>query len=118
MWKSRKIRRVVKSTSAAEALALLEATESCFLLKSVLLEILGMHSDTHLLPIKAITDNKSLCDIIHSTRTMEDKRQKSIFVHYVTCSKERKYMKLNGWTKAGASTAKLLSVLCGEEKLI
>ena len=75
-WQSRKIKRVVKSTLAAETMALLEGTECCFLIKSTLLGILGLSNDTNLLRIKAITDNKSLYDAVHSTKTIEDKRLK------------------------------------------
>ena len=57
-WQSRKIKRVAKSTLAAETMALLEGTECCFLIKSTLLGILGLSNDTNL-RIKAITDNKS-----------------------------------------------------------
>ena len=39
-WQSRKFRRVVKSTLAAECLAQAEAAEVCFLINSYLVELL------------------------------------------------------------------------------
>ena len=38
-WKSKKIQRVVKSTLAAETLALIEALETCFMIRAIMLEI-------------------------------------------------------------------------------
>ena len=38
-WKSQKIQRGVKSTLAAEALALVETLQACFMIRAVLLEI-------------------------------------------------------------------------------
>ena len=37
-WKSKKIQRVVKSTLAAETLALVEALETCFMIRAIMLE--------------------------------------------------------------------------------
>ena len=38
-WKSKKIQRAVKSTLAAETLALIEALETCFMIRAIMLEI-------------------------------------------------------------------------------
>ena len=71
-WKSKKIKRVVKSTLAAECLALQEASETAFYLKTILAEILGV--DVEQIKIECYTDNKSLKESLHSTRTLEEKR--------------------------------------------
>lgn len=69
-WQSRKIRRVVKSTLSAEALALLECAETAVYLAKILHEI----SDCGSLKIRCFTDNKSLVDALHSCRSVEDRR--------------------------------------------
>ena len=71
-WQSRKIKRIVKSTLAAECLGLQEASECAFYLKTVLSEMLGTSSEA--IQIICFTDNKSLVESLHSTRTLEEKR--------------------------------------------
>ena len=72
--KSKKLKRVVKSTLLAETLALEEALESCFMIKLLLCELVNkeMHHDLFL--IDCYTDNKSLVDTINSTKTITEKR--------------------------------------------
>ena len=72
LWQSRKIKRVVKSTLAAECLVLQEASESAYYLKTILNEILCL-SDTHV-NIDCYTDNKSLHDSLYSSKTLAEKR--------------------------------------------
>ena len=45
-------------------------------------------------PIEAVTDNKSLHDAVHSTKTLEDKRLKVDIcaVKLETCCRERSYI--------------------------
>ncbi|KAG0710632.1 Retrovirus-related Pol polyprotein from transposon RE1 [Chionoecetes opilio] len=69
-WQSRKIKRVVKSTLSAEALALLECAETAVYLAKLLHEI----SNCGILKIRCFTDNKSLVDALHSCRCVEDRR--------------------------------------------
>ena len=128
MWQSRKIKRVVKSTLAAETMALLEGTESCFLIKSTLFEILILSNDSNILRITAITDNISLYDAVHSTKTIEGKRLK-----VDTCTLRDMMQKkeihniewieadnqiADSFTKAGASTSKLIAALSGTQGVI
>ena len=57
---------------AAGRLALQEASETAFYLKTVLTEIFGgSEKDIHL---DCFTDNLSLSDSLHSTKTLEEKR--------------------------------------------
>ena len=72
-WQSKKIKRIVKSTLAAEALALDEAADSCFYLKTLLQEITGQKTGY---PITLKTDSRNLHDAVHSTKTIEDRRLK------------------------------------------
>ena len=54
-WQLRKLKRVVKSTLAAETLALLDCAEAAVFLSSVMFEL-----TEHRVPIKCYVDNKSL----------------------------------------------------------
>ena len=70
-WGSNKVKRVVKSTTAAECLALLDGLEDAFLLKSILGEIFGMSNER--MRIIARTDHKNLYDAIHSSLPTTEK---------------------------------------------
>ena len=51
-WKSRKIKRVIKSTLAAETLPLEQALVACFMIKSFFCEIMNRQVSEEFLPIK------------------------------------------------------------------
>ena len=70
-WQSRKLRRVVKSTIAAECLAAVEACEMSTYLAFVLKEILR---PTRCIETVVYCDNKNLVNAVHSTTNLEDKR--------------------------------------------
>ena len=67
-WQSRKIKKVCKSTLAAESWALVEGLESAELIKAQWNEIVKID-----VPIVCITDCKSLFDAVKTTNTLEDK---------------------------------------------
>ena len=69
-WRSRKLRRVVKSTFAAETMALLEGAETAVYLARILEEITGCEK----IPITCLVDNKSLVDALRSSNKIEDTR--------------------------------------------
>ena len=69
-WRSRKLRRIVKSTLAAETMALLEGAETAVYLARIFKEITGVEE----LPITCFVDNKSLVDALHSSNKVEDNR--------------------------------------------
>jgi len=69
-WRSRKVRRIVKSTFAAETMALLEGAETAVYLASIIKEITGCEE----MPITCIVDNKSLVDALQSSNKIEDTR--------------------------------------------
>ena len=69
-WSSCKIKRVVKSTLAAEALSLVEGLDACYFVRSILQEMFKVKD----IKIKCFTDNKSLCQNIHSTKLISEKR--------------------------------------------
>ena len=71
---SKKI-RLVKGTMAAECLSLLEAAETCYLLKSILVETLKCKQSE--ITIECYIDNKSLKEAIYSTKSHTYKRLKN-----------------------------------------
>ena len=70
LWQTRRLKRVVKSTLAAETMALLEGAEAGVYMAQVLKEVLRLDSMT----VLCVTDNKSLCDALKSTKQVDDKR--------------------------------------------
>ena len=59
-WESRKIRRVVRSTLAAETLAASDAVDNAFYLSELLSELIFAGKKS--IPIKVMVDNRSLRD--------------------------------------------------------
>ncbi len=115
-WQSKKIKRVCKSTLAAESWAMVEAVESGELVLAELCEVMRIES----LKVICITDCKSLYEAIHTTNTLEDKGLRIP----VACLRQRvnnqemsvrwvgtKYQLADCLTKAGASTSLLRNVL-------
>jgi len=117
-WKSRKIKRIVRSTLAAEALSLGDGLDTGMFIKDMLLEVLG--SSIASVPIIAIVDNKSVEVNLRSTSSVEDKRLRrdlSLIKQMI----ERKEVEAVQWveghyqladalTKKGVNPAKLLKV--------
>ncbi len=68
-WKSGKIKRVVRSTLAAEMLSLSEGLKHGIYIQHIVQEITSMK-----IPIVAFVDNKSVVDSLHSTKQVDDKR--------------------------------------------
>ena len=119
-WRSFKIKRVVRSTIAAETMALVEAIDNGLYFCSMLFEITGQK-----LPIDCYVDNKSLCENIHSTKSVDEKRLRLDIaairefldnnsiraVHWVPTSRQIS----DCFTKRGSNCQKLVSSLeCGE----
>ena len=70
-WKSHKIRRIVRSTLAAETLAMSDAVDATMLVASTWCEFIGC--DT-MKPVECITDCHSLYDNVNSTKMCTEKR--------------------------------------------
>ena len=122
MWKSKKLRRVVKSAMAAETLIQVEAAEACFWLANLLSEMLYCKpNDDKNIKIECYTDNHQLYDSVYSIRPIQDKRlQTEIVLLRETINKkdltkinwiENKYQIADCLTKYGASSEKLLNTL-------
>ena len=71
-WTSNKVKRVVGSTVAAEALSLKMGLDHATYLRAILAEILGV--DQLKIPIIGITDSNNLYEAIYSTKFVEDKK--------------------------------------------
>ena len=115
-WQSKRIRRVVKSTLAAECLALLDAAQAGVYLRHMIKEILGVQP-----VIKCYVDNRSLVEAVYSTKAVEDKHLRIdvaalkdlletrdvASVSWVQSAKQL----ANVLTKRGASTQTLVSAV-------
>ena len=69
-WQTRKLRRVVKSTLAAETMALLEGAEASVYIAKIIGSIILKPG----LKVNCYVDNKSLVDALSSTKRVEDRR--------------------------------------------
>ena len=71
-WTSKRIKRVVKSSLAAETLSVSEAVDAVVYANTMFSEI--NYEGTKRLPTEVVADNKSLCDALHSNKSVTDKR--------------------------------------------
>ena len=116
-WSSNKIKRVVRSTIAAEALALSDACDSAQYLTSLLNEQL---LPKQRIAIECVTDNRSLFDNIHSTKPISEQGLR-LDIAAIREMKDKKKMSVqwtnsrsnvaNVMTKKGASASLLLETL-------
>ena len=122
MWKSKKLRRVVKSVMAAETLIQVEATEACFWLANLLSETLYCKpNDDRNKKIECYIDNHQLYQSVYSIRPIQDKglRTEIALLREMINKKEitkinwieNKYQIADCLTKYGASSEKLLNTL-------
>ena len=72
-WQSQRVKRTVKSTQAAETLAMVDAAEASLYYQSFLQEVLHA-SQKSIFPIQCKTDNASLHASVHSNTQILDKR--------------------------------------------
>ena len=118
-WNSAKIKRVVKSTMAAETLSLSEGCDTAQFISKLISEVLRLKSDK-CLPITAFTDNRSLYDTINTSNQVSDKRLR-VDISSIRQMVERNEIKIS-WlcnrlqlgdvlTKGGASYKPLVDVL-------
>ena len=123
-WQSKRIRRVVNNTLAAETLTVVEAAEaSVFIAKCFAILVA---SDSPGFPISIMSDNKSLVDNLHTTTSIENKRLR-IDVGVLRDMLDRKeilqvkwiptkFQVANALTKKGCSSTYLCKVLQGRLK--
>ena len=116
-WHSGKIKRVVRSTLAAETVSLLAGIEEAIYLRELLTFCLGVK-----VPIMAIVDNRSLMQSIQSTHLVDEKRLRidisavkefveceGVSVHWVPGQQQL----ADCLTKHGASPYELQGVISG-----
>ena len=122
-WQSKKIKRVVRSTLAAECLALQNAVDHAFYLKNVMSDMLGFDLEIH-----CHTDNQSLVDSLHSSTNVKEDKRLVLDVCSLKEMMERKELHSVKWvskngqiadamTKSGASPLALQRVVCSGELL-
>ena len=118
-WRSRKLRRVVSSSTAAEALASNDTLDELVYLKEVLKELLGDVARD--VPIELFTDSRNLHRSVMSTSLVDNPRLRADVAKLKQSLEEQELSKL--WkvtgeemiadclTKKGASAEKLLKIL-------
>ena len=117
-WQSQRIRRVIKSTQAAETLAMVDLAEACIFYRKFLLEILVLKDNSNNIKIFCKTDNSCLYDLVHSSTQILDKR---LYIEMAILREmiERKEIVESSWipkdvqiadslTKKGMSSFKIL----------
>ena len=123
------IRRMVKSTMAAETLVLVDAAEASCWLSNLISELLSHNEDVKIqLPIACFTDSWQLYDGLRAISPVLDERlwveigilqemiekKEIVSINWITSDKQI----ANCLTKRGASPDLLLKVLsCGKIKL-
>ena len=122
-WSCAKIRRVVKSTLAAEMLSYADALDRAIYPQQVISKLTSFDD----IPIDAFVDNKSVVEAVYSTKSAEDKLLR-IDVGSVKELLERKIINTVQWipgeqmlanplTKLGASCLDLLKCIQQGRKL-
>ena len=116
-WQSKKIRRVVKSTLAAETLALSDCVEEAVHLSSLISELFKIPK----LDVRCFVDNRSLVEAVNSSKPVEGKRLRieiSILKEMISRSEISSInwiptgeMLANCLTKMGASSKSLLEAI-------
>ena len=119
MWKSKQLRRVVKSTVAAETLILVEAAEACFWLANLLTEILFCKpNDAKNIKIEFYTYNHQLYDSVYSIRPIQDTRLQTEIELLREMIKKKEITKIN-WIENKYQIADcLMKYITSSEKLL
>ena len=115
-WSSKRIKRVAKSTLAAETLAVVDGLDSAYLVRTILSEILR----DVIIEIRLYTDSKSLFETVGTSHVLKDKRL-LVDMSALREMNERNECKFfwiltdqqiaDSLTKAGASNKLLIEVL-------
>ena len=115
-WNSARLKRVKRSTLAAETLALTDGCDTTFFIANLITDI-GLYKT---IPITALTDNQSLNDTIKTTKPTLDRRlrveisalremcdKNEINIHWIS----KQHQLSDAFTKKGASVHNLVKVL-------
>ena len=118
-WSSNKVKRVVRSTLAAETLAFTEAADTAFFIRKLIMEILMIKSETEV-AIVCLTDSQSLFETIGTSHQTSDRRlrvevsaiREMVDREEISVMWVKKDQQLSDvLTKKGASPNPLMSVL-------
>ena len=117
-WTSNKVKRVVNSTLAAEALSLLQCLGTAEYIRYILAEAMKVKASS--IPIFSYVDNNDLHNALHSTTLVSNKKlridiaaikqtmtEENVSVYWMPSTE----MLADCLTKKGADTRKLLSVI-------
>lgn len=118
-WQANKIKRVVRSTLAAEALSLCDGLEAAIHLRDIIEEVHGLEAGT--IKVDALVDNKSTVDAVRSTTVVDDRRLRRE-IGAIKQMLERKIVRSIKWipgsdqladvlTKRGVNGNKILQVV-------
>lgn len=119
-WQSKRLKRVARSSLAAESLAMSDCVDAAVYIATMYKELMfGCTSNS--IPIEIVTDNKSLCDALQSKKVVTEKRLR-IDIAALKESIENGSITSVTWvntneqladclTKEGASPHKLIDVL-------
>ena len=118
-WKSKKLRRVVSSSTAAEALSANEALDDMVYIKHVLIELLG--STAEKIPLKLVTDSRNLHNSVMNSTLVENPRMRTDLAKVKNSLKDKelseftqvpgKEMLADVLTKKGAPGFELMKIL-------
>ena len=118
-WYTNKIKRVVRSTLAAEMLSLQEGIDEAIYLRSLICELINVPQIS--IPIIPYVDNKSVTEALFSTKLVDDKRWRidvvsvkdSIDKHEINAARwiQGENQLANPLTKKGASAYLLKEVI-------
>ena len=109
-WRSHRVKRVVRSTLAAETMAALEAVENADLIRAHLTELhydLGFRThldDVKSIPMIHLTDCKSLYDLLHKRGTIPSERRLVIDIEAL-----RNDIEMNNVTSKWVHTKQMLA---------
>ena len=118
-WRSRKLKRVVTSSTAAEALAVNDALDEAVYVKDLLIELLGTSATN--IPIELFTDSRNLYRSVMSTSLCDNPRLRSDVAKLkesLNVGEMNKLIKVDGsemladcLTKKGACSRNLMHIL-------
>ena len=103
-WQTRKIRRVVKSTLAAETLALLDCAEAAVYIASIIADLINVQKTK----VCCYVDNRSLVDALHSLKMVEDRRLR-LDIAVLQDMMERGELNSVSWVDTGSQLANCLT---------
>ena len=117
-WRSKKLKRLALSSTAAEALAATDLVSEMIYVKGILEEMMGGPLD---IPVVAFTDSKNLWKACHTTALVDDPRLRIDVVVLKECIEKGELVDIklvpgnemiaNCLTKKGASARELMRIL-------